>query len=62
MDVSQNYVDRVMSEAMPNAVVWTGFAIRNEKTATKNTGNENKTRPRIGGTQKRLMCTKVQSN
>ena len=35
VDVSQNYVDRVMSEAMPNAVVWTGFAIRNEKTGYK---------------------------
>ena len=35
MDVSQNYVDRVMSEAMPNDVVWTGFAIRNEKTGHK---------------------------
>ena len=57
MDVSQNYVDRVMSEAMPNAVVWTGFAIRNEKTGEY----ENKTRPRIGGRQKCLMCTKVRS-
>ena len=35
VDVSQNYVDRVMSEAMPNAVVWTGFAIRSEKTVYK---------------------------
>ena len=29
---------------------------------TKNTGNENKTRPRIGGWQKRSMCRKVLSN
>ena len=35
MDVSQNYVDRVMTGAMPNDVVWTGFAIRNEKTGYK---------------------------
>ena len=58
VDVSQNYVDRVMSEAMSGL----DLQLETRRLGTKNTGNENKTRPRIGGRQKCLMCTKVQSN
>ena len=47
-----------MSEAMSGLEM----QLETRRLGTKNTGNENKTRPRIGGWQKRSMCRKVLSN